>query len=77
MSSGHTEAVVEQAGLAWIEIAGWWIRNDTGIAPGESAARCYAHGPVVMARRLRESLLLLACSDLRRMAAARLPGRTV
>jgi type I restriction enzyme R subunit len=77
MSSGYTESVVEQAVLAWIESAGWRVRNGTGIAPGEPAARRDAYGQVVMARRLRESLLPLACSDQRRMAAARLTGRTL
>jgi hypothetical protein len=76
MSSRDTETVVEQGVLAWIESAGWWVRNRTGIAPGESVVRRDAYGQVVMARRLRESLLLLACGDLRCMAAARLTGRT-
>lgn len=77
MSSGHTESVVEQAVLAWIESAGWRVRNGTGIAPGEPAARRDAYGQVVLARRLPESLLVLACGDLRLTAAARLTGRTL
>ncbi|MBK7675080.1 MAG: hypothetical protein IPJ27_10105 [Candidatus Accumulibacter sp.] len=77
MSSGFTESVVEQAVLAWIESAGWRVRNGTGIPPGEPAARRDAYGQVVMAQGLRESLLPLACSDLRRMAAARLTGRAL
>ena len=76
MSCGYAESVVEQPVLAWIESAGWRIRNGTGIAPGEPVVRRDAYGQVVMARRLRESLLLLACGDLRCMAAARLTGRT-
>ena len=75
MSSGQTESVLEQADLAWIESAGWRVRNGSEIAPGEPAARRDAYGQVVMARRLRESFFLLACGDLRCMAAARLTGR--
>lgn len=77
MSSRDTETVVEQGVLAWIESAGWWVRNRTGIAPGEPAARRDAYGQVVLARRLPESLLPVACGDLRLTAAARLTGRTL
>lgn len=78
MSPGSfTESIVEQAALAWLDAVGWQIRNGTGIAPDEPAAKRDAYGQVVMARQLRDSLLPLACSDLRRMAAARLTGRTL
>ncbi|MEF8715791.1 MAG: hypothetical protein V5B39_20035 [Accumulibacter sp.] len=77
MSCGYTESVVEQPVLAWIESTGWRIRNGTGIAPGKPAASRDAYGQVAMARRSPESLLLLSCSDRRRMAAARLTGRTL
>jgi type I restriction enzyme R subunit len=33
-----TESVVEQTALAWLESAGWQVRNGAEIAPGESAA---------------------------------------
>ncbi|EXI72985.1 MAG TPA: hypothetical protein PK440_01910 [Candidatus Accumulibacter phosphatis] len=77
MSSGFTESVVEQPVLAWIESTGWRIRNGTGIAPGKPAARSDAYGQVALARRSRESLLPLACGDVRCTAAARLTGRTL
>lgn len=77
MSPGSfTESIVEPAALAWLDAVGWQIRNGTEIASGGPAAKSDASGQVVMAQRLRESLLPLACSDLRRMAAARLTGRT-
>lgn len=74
MSSGHTESVVEQAVLAWIESAGWRVRNGTGIAPGEPVARRDAygqvgHGPaaarVVVAARLRRSAAHGGCEAYR------------
>lgn len=33
-----SESVVEEAALAWLEPAGWQIRNGAEIAPGELAA---------------------------------------
>jgi type I restriction enzyme R subunit len=36
--SAFTESVVEQAALAWLESAGWSVRNGAAIAPGEPAA---------------------------------------
>lgn len=33
-----TESVVEDAALAWLESAGWQVRNGAEIAPGEPAA---------------------------------------
>lgn len=33
-------SVVEQAALAWLESAGWSVRNGADIAPGEPAAGC-------------------------------------
>jgi type I restriction enzyme R subunit len=38
MSGIFTESVVEQAALAWLEGAGWSVRNGAAIAPGESKA---------------------------------------
>ncbi len=35
---GVTELVVEQAALAWLASAGWSVRNDEAIAPGEPKA---------------------------------------
>lgn len=34
MSMTFTESVVEQAALAWLESAGWRVRNGDEIAPG-------------------------------------------
>ncbi|MBI4755709.1 MAG: type I restriction endonuclease subunit R [Betaproteobacteria bacterium] len=53
------ESVVEQAALAWLESAGWLVRNGTEIAPGESAAERDDYGQVVLARRLRDALAQL------------------
>jgi type I restriction enzyme R subunit len=36
--SAFTESVVEQAALAWLEAAGWQVRNGAEIAPGEPGA---------------------------------------
>lgn len=59
MSSGFTEAIVEQAALAWLESAGWHIRNGAEIAPGEPAAERDDYGQVVLAQRLRDALARL------------------
>ncbi|MCC7210157.1 MAG: DEAD/DEAH box helicase, partial [Anaerolineae bacterium] len=54
-----TESVVEQAALAWLEGAGWSVRNGAEIAPGEPAAERDDHGQVVLAQRLRDALARL------------------
>ena len=56
---GVTESVVEQAALAWLESAGWQIRNGAEIAPGEPAAERDDYGQVVLARRLHDALARL------------------
>ena len=38
MSASFTESVVEEAVLARLEGAGWSVKNDADIAPGEPAA---------------------------------------
>ena len=38
MSGTFTESVVEQAALAWLESAGWSVRNGAAIAPTPPAA---------------------------------------
>ena len=57
--SQFSESVVEQAALAWLESAGWSVRNGATIAPGESAAERDDYGQVVLAQRLRDALARL------------------
>jgi len=56
---GVTESVVEEAALAWLESAGWQIRNGAEIAPGEPAAERDDYGQVVLVQRLRDALAQL------------------
>jgi type I restriction enzyme R subunit len=56
---GVTESVVEQAALAWLESAGWVVRNGAEIAPGEPAAERADYGQVVLDQRLRDALARL------------------
>ncbi|MBN8478040.1 MAG: type I restriction endonuclease subunit R [Burkholderiales bacterium] len=57
--SSFTESVVEQAALAWLESAGWQVRNGAEIAPGEPAAERDDFGQVVLTQRLRDALARL------------------
>jgi len=57
--STFSESVVEQAALAWLEAAGWQVRNGAEIAPGEPAAERDDYGQVVLAQRLRDALARL------------------
>ncbi len=57
--SPFTESVVEEATLAWLEGAGWQVRNGAEIAPGEPAAERGDYGQVVLAQRLRDALARL------------------
>ncbi len=59
MARVFTETVVEQAALAWLESAGWSVRNGAEIAPGEPAAERDDYGQVVLAQRLRDALARL------------------
>jgi len=54
-----SESVVEHAALAWLESAGWQVRNGAEIAPGEPAAERDDYGQVVLAQRLRDALARL------------------
>jgi type I restriction enzyme R subunit len=63
--SAFGESVVEQAALAWLESAGWQVRNGGEIAPCEPAARRDDYGQVNPAQRLRESLIPLYSGELR------------
>ncbi len=55
-----TESIVEKATLAWLESAGWQIRNGAEIAPGEPAAERDDYGQVLLAQRLRQALARLS-----------------
>jgi type I restriction enzyme R subunit len=57
--SRMTESTVEQAALAWLEGAGWSVRNGAQIAPGELFAERSDYSQVVLAQRLREALARL------------------
>jgi type I restriction enzyme R subunit len=59
MTATFTESIVEQAGLAWLESAGWQIRSGAEIAPGEAAAERDDYGQVVLAQRLSDALAQL------------------
>ena len=45
-----TESVVEQAALAWLNSAGWQVRNGAEIGPGEPTAECDDYGQVILAQ---------------------------
>ena len=57
--TSFTESVVEEAALAWLESAGWQVRNGAVIAPGEPAAERDDYGQVILAQRLRDALARL------------------
>ena len=38
--TNFTESIVEQAALAWLESAGWQVRNGAEIAPSKPLAEC-------------------------------------
>lgn len=54
-SSGFSEAVIEQAALAWLESMGYAILHGSEIAPGEPAAERDDYGQVVLEERLRRA----------------------
>lgn len=51
-----SEAVVEEAALAWLEGEGYAVLHGPDIAPGESFAEREDYGQVVLERRLRQAL---------------------
>ena len=59
MDSRFSEGVVEEAAIAWLENAGWRVRNGAQIDPGEPAAERDDYGQVVLAKRLRDALARL------------------
>ncbi|MFO0450741.1 MAG: type I restriction endonuclease, partial [Pseudomonadota bacterium] len=54
--SSFNESTVERAALAWLEGAGWQVRNGAEIAPGEQAAERDDYAQPVLDRRLRDAL---------------------
>lgn len=56
---GLTEAVVEQAALAWLESVGWLVKNGSDITPGEPGAERANYGQVILEQRLRDALTRL------------------
>jgi len=59
VTSPFTESIVEQAALAWLENAGWSVKNGAEIAPDEPTAERDDYGQVVLAQRLRDALVRL------------------
>jgi len=59
VNRSFTESVVEAAALAWLESAGWQVRNGAEIAPGEPAPQRDDYGQVVLAQRLLDALARL------------------
>ncbi|MDP4013483.1 MAG: HsdR family type I site-specific deoxyribonuclease [Candidatus Nanopelagicales bacterium] len=57
--SAFTESVVEEAALAWLESAGWQVRNGAEIAPDMPAAERDDYGQVVLVQRLHDALARL------------------
>jgi type I restriction enzyme R subunit len=71
-----TESVVEQAALAWVESAGWSVKSGGEIAPGEPGTERDDYGQVVLAQRLRDTLLpKLISGELRIQDAKRIIDR--
>ena len=54
--SRFNESTVEQAALAWLEGAGWQVRNGAEIAPGEPAAERDDYAQPILDRRLRDAI---------------------
>ena len=57
-----TESVLWRAALAWLERAGWQVRNCAEGAPGEPTADCGDDEKLVLATMLRDALAPLAVS---------------
>ena len=54
-----TEAVVEEAALAWLAVLGWSVAHGPDIAPDAPGAERDDYGQVVLERRLRDALAKL------------------
>jgi type I restriction enzyme R subunit len=78
--AGHAfaESTIEQAALAWLESLGYAIQHGPDIAPGEPAAERGDYGQVVLAQRLRDTLLpKLISGELRVKEAAHFGEKAV
>ena len=59
MTAGLTEAVVEDAALAYLESLGWTIAPGPDIAPGAAIEERTDYGQVILEQRLRDALARL------------------
>ena len=59
MTATITEAVVEDAALAWLETLGWTIAHGPDIAPDTADAERTDYGQVFLEQRLRDALARL------------------
>ena len=59
MTAGLTEAVVEDAALAWLKSLGWTIAHGPDIAPGAATEERTDYGQVILEQRLRDALARL------------------
>ncbi len=72
MSSGSfAESTVESAALAWLESLGWQIAHGPDIAPDMHSAERTDYGEVVLAHRVRDTLLPKLISGEFRLRSAR------
>jgi len=56
---GMTEAIIEQAALAWLERLGWTVKHGPETAPGELGAERADYGQVTLTQRLQDALARL------------------
>ncbi|HIJ80757.1 MAG TPA: type I restriction endonuclease subunit R [Desulfuromonadales bacterium] len=54
-----SEAIIEEATLAWLDSLGYTVKNGLDIAPGEPAAERQDYGQVLLEGRLRQALMRL------------------
>lgn len=55
--SRFNESTVEHAALAWLEGAGWQVRNGAELAPGEPATERHDYAQPILERCLRDALV--------------------
>ena len=59
MTAGLTEAVVEDAALAWLKSLGWTIAHGPDIAPSAATEERTDYGQVILEQRLKDALARL------------------
>ena len=59
MTAGLTEAVVEDAALAWLKSLGWTIAHGPDIAPGTVTKERTDYSQIILEQRLRDALARL------------------